>query len=464
MSSHVGEGDPVTGARTCTRQGRDGTTVLFYRLLDQPLSTDRLKVLHAQWQALSMTEREALPANYARAIEADGLFDPAIVAAWEQQGATAEGFVRAREQQQRKYAGLMQARDYGSLLQPATLGKTLQPLPGAHAAEVAATFREIEGVADVRFFPLDALSEADRAYLNAQMVTIPAQPDQLLGYLPELFNERDTVAFAGRGEHFTDRTLPVVFGQLSNTALAEVVRHELLHAMGLGHVHKEAVPRGVNSDTQTLMGDTLCRYAQYQPLRIQEWDVAALQKIYGVSKQPSDLPAHLAKEEAAFKALTVEVQPMLEADLTSMLRDDVFTQEELQQLRSKAAVLLEHMVDAEGLALLGERNQQALLRLVVKGQEMRVAAPERAASSPAAAPGLEYYADRLLQDPLPRPAMATPETQFRGHLSGLFGSQYVTLDTDRGELKPTHKPDTYTLSLAPLPTPPAPSGKPGPQR
>ena len=253
-----GPGDPVEailGKTSITRKGTDGTTVVFYRFADAA----RLDKI------------------------ADELANPKINDDVQQ----------------------LNNKPYDVL-----------PVNEETRAGFKEAWRQIEGIADIRFYDIDTLTPEERTALATNCIDIPNEPDMDV-YRANLKGTMVGVSELPRVDAEHDPLKVRVQTKISENVeerdrLRLTILHEVMHSLGFTHPFRDEDDddnKPVLNDYQDTNANTVLSYKEYdnygtlyQAQHYQELDVAALQRVYGTSKQPIEGYAQmLAQEEASQK-------------------------------------------------------------------------------------------------------------------------------------------------------------------
>jgi hypothetical protein len=262
-----------------------------------------------------------------------------------------------------------------------------QPLNDLAKEHFLKTTKELEGIADIKFFDINNLSDDDKKYLSKNNVTIPETPD-INGVSFDNSREKDNPLGIGsyptKQELSSDKktltisTINHGICAISTQVCSEetlpdmkfTILHELGHNLGLKHpFDTESGNKKILREKFDNTANTVTSYTQkdnygknFTPTGYQELDVKALVKLYGNSKNPTPgLEEMLAQEETkqaemAFKPKKIEsFLKTLEKKIKKLTEDGVFDKEDLEDL-SKTAIKLRDKMAPETLTQLKEKN------------------------------------------------------------------------------------------------------------
>lgn len=158
--------------------------------------------------------------------------------------------------------------------------------------------KDVEDIANIRFFDINNLSDEDRKYLKQQKVSIPTQPDIFVRYGNKKsmdlaksggfadYPEKNKIAFINISEGYCN----------SGAYFDEVVSHELGHTLGLKHPFesKKKLSKNLDNTDNTIMSYT---EGADGSTRFQELDAKALRKIYKPSISGCNYEVEILNEE-----------------------------------------------------------------------------------------------------------------------------------------------------------------------
>lgn len=409
---------PIPGERGWTQRikdenGNPSTTIIFYKLVDQPIDLEKLeneraeaensesKKLLEKWKEartnqlkcelgetgtledkkyrnfvkprMERAQKEFIQRKLSIA-QLDQRIKEILVEAEPLQSET----LRAYKKQASEYEAAYDAhrekisndyQDYKTFIEAEyTKGRTIVSFSSEFATQTHRAIKEIEGIADIRYFDLAHLTEQDRAYLAAHKISIPKQENLTLGYMEGPFNiafgKKEPSAIACASWPVDNRAAIIMSGNADNV-FPDVIRHELMHTLNFEHINEAAIfPEHREGAAKYTVMTT---YENMTNNRFQEWDVERLQQVYGVSKNPSDFSDQLAQEERnnfrvewspfieermmalreqlAWKQVEEKLIPALTEELDSLTRDKIFDDADLQTLREKAKAWKETLPD-----------------------------------------------------------------------------------------------------------------------
>ena len=167
------------------------------------------------------------------------------------------------------------------------------PFSEAFSQQTKQAFKEIEGVADIRYFDVNALTKEDRTYLAKHTMSVPPQADLILAYVEGKFNipfgritlsgTATPLALAYADLPVSNRSCIAMSGEADET-FANTIRHEIMHSLNFNHVDETKIPE---KDRKEIPHYSVLYTYAYKPNRtLQEWDVERLQQVYARLKIP----------------------------------------------------------------------------------------------------------------------------------------------------------------------------------
>ena len=420
------EDKPIPGSRGWTQRitdenGNPSTTIIFYKMVDQPVDLTKLQEqnekqdakirslwkkqqsIFAQWRNVALNKKSAPEAYYAyvepRVSELTDKLERKIISKEEfSKGLTAIMTMAMPSESEKlrdlrlhainsdkKYNSYVEnqnaivSRLHGFVEDDNTRCRVITPFSGPLAEKTRAALKEIEGVADIRYFDITSLTEEDRTYLAAHRMPIPKRANLELGYLENSFNKKNPTNKSGDTKETDEDKLPRVIGLASlaiddyaglvisseaEFAFDHVIRHELLHTLNFDHLNSSRIfsENRESAEQNTVIAASVNKVQT--TLRL--WDIERLQQVYGPSKNPSNLPQQLAAEEryslftaeqdrvesqtAAFhqriaqESVNKLVIPALTAELQRLTRDKKLDDADLKKLREKAIELKQNVM------------------------------------------------------------------------------------------------------------------------
>lgn len=337
------------------RKGADGTTIVFYSFLTAP-------------QSLKLSESDIDSKDLLKKIE------------------------------QAKYNSFLYSSVEGGYIYP----------PSEMIKECALdSMRQMEGIADIKFFDLNNLSAADKKYLSENGVKIPTTPDfdvssallknedgkittGISGFPRQgdsdpvrhmilnisIENEVNQILALGGDKEYSAGIISEIQEKIRST-----VMHELGHGVGLKHSHYDDKPDTPHlNEYMDNSANTVMSYNDYDncgetftPKTYQEYDVKALQELYGVSKNPTPgLQESLEKEESEqwknasedmFVRLTKDkaqaklegFKDVLTQSVNELTADKELSSQDIDLLKTQTKDLIEKTFNGDELLLLAER-------------------------------------------------------------------------------------------------------------